>query len=780
MAADSALHSLLELARNLLIECSALAGGDWDSERASRSQQDLERLADYAANLGQVGIHEAALDLYAYLGVFAEGTLQPKPQQREELDRLSESLRAALAALEPAHATGHPAVVLGLLPDRDIPKELTAMLGSDGLQLLLVDDGDRLAEALGGSGVQALLVSAEMVGAVAELLDGLADRRPELARIPLLAHGFGDAGALRLRALIEGADLWIDDLRDAAWLPQLRALLAEQDSDPYRVLVIDDDRQMTQYCRRVLSRAGMQVSTLDSAEGVAASVSGFRPDLILMDLYLPGKDGMRLTAELRQHSDSVVLPIVFLSGEHNEEARFQAIQAGGDDFLTKPIRPRHLVSAVRGRIKRVRALARRVGSSEAFSSGLLRKGQFLAALQAAQDARDHTLLALAVDQAEALDQRLGLAARYELEQALAQRLLRELGPADRICLWREFGFGVLLAGTEPGSVRARAESLRAAVASQPFKLQNQDTRLSLSLGMALPPREEGDRDAWIGVAFAALGAAQRLGGNRAEGVLGEEDSDLPPERLIWIREVVGRAARGSGVVVEFQPLLPLRGRPSGSYLLQLSLRDLRQPLGGVPRREFLRVARELGALVQLDRMALFRALEALDDQRSRNRAAEVVVPLDLACFGREQVAWLMRERERRDFHGQHLTVEFDAELLQARPALIGVAKHLRQAGVRVWLGDRSGRLGHLETLLEAPLDGLRLPVSAIQSVDTSLLASLIEPWHRAGRSLIVEGIDEVGPLAQLWNLGIDYLQGDAVAPAGPRLDFDFGEESGEW
>ncbi|REI37667.1 response regulator, partial [Xanthomonas oryzae pv. oryzae] len=83
----------------------------------------------------------------------------------------------------------------------------------------------------------------------------------------------------------------------------------------------------------------------------------YHPDLILMDLHMPELDGIRLTTLIRQQPGQQLLPIVFLTGDPDPERQFEVLDSGADDFLTKPIRPRHLIAAVSNRIRRARQQA---------------------------------------------------------------------------------------------------------------------------------------------------------------------------------------------------------------------------------------------------------------------------------------------------------------------------------------------------------------------------------------------------------------------------------------
>lgn len=134
--------------------------------------------------------------------------------------------------------------------------------------------------------------------------------------------------------------------------------LAPSPSDsPYRVLIVEDDRAQALFAQSVLHGAGMQAIVHNDADAALQAIKEHRPDLILMDLHLPGLDGMRLTALIRQQPGLQLLPIVFLSGDPDPERQFEVLDSGADDYLSKPIRPRHLIAAVANRIRRARAQA---------------------------------------------------------------------------------------------------------------------------------------------------------------------------------------------------------------------------------------------------------------------------------------------------------------------------------------------------------------------------------------------------------------------------------------
>jgi diguanylate cyclase (GGDEF)-like protein len=136
----------------------------------------------------------------------------------------------------------------------------------------------------------------------------------------------------------------------------LDLLTRHSEPEPFRVLVIDDEPEIAQYHALILENAGMVTRTTDQLETVLDVVGEFRPDLVLMDMYMPKCSGRDMSKLIRQVPDYVGLPIVFLSSETDRKKQFSAMSIGAEGFLTKPIEPDYLVTSVALRAERMRAL----------------------------------------------------------------------------------------------------------------------------------------------------------------------------------------------------------------------------------------------------------------------------------------------------------------------------------------------------------------------------------------------------------------------------------------
>jgi predicted signal transduction protein with EAL and GGDEF domain len=412
---------------------------------------------------------------------------------------------------------------------------------------------------------------------------------------------------------------------------------------------------------------------------------------------------------------------------------------------------------------------------------MLRRGEFLEDMGRALlgDGPWRVLMAVRLDQVRELGDALGQAAAYALEQQVAQRLAAELGPGDAQTLWMAFGFGVLCERDSAEAIEALATRLCAAVAASPVTLEGVAHPVTASVGMALAPAgsDAGAVDRWFASAHAAQSIAPRLGGNRIDGVLSREHGGMAPERVLIIREWVKEAASGDNVQVEFQPAVPLRpGRP-GIYCVQALLRDYRAPLAGVPRREYLRLARDAGALPMIDRMGWFAAFEAIEAERAQGRATQLLAPVDLASVDAAQLRWLDAELRRRRAYSDALVIELDADVALGRPDLARSFQALEEAGVRIAIADASGDLQRIARLQRFPAGLLRLPLRAVDAVGPARFLELLAPWRASGRELLLDGVADIGRMRALLDLHVDYVLGDALAASSPRLDYEFGPGS---
>lgn len=121
------------------------------------------------------------------------------------------------------------------------------------------------------------------------------------------------------------------------------------------VLVVEDENSIQRVVRTYLESAGYQVLSADNGVTALEMAESHRPDLVVLDLNLPGMDGMEVAARLRQKSDVYIL---MLTARTEERDRVAGLQIGADDYLTKPFSPREMVARVEAILRRRRGAGR--------------------------------------------------------------------------------------------------------------------------------------------------------------------------------------------------------------------------------------------------------------------------------------------------------------------------------------------------------------------------------------------------------------------------------------
>jgi two-component system phosphate regulon response regulator OmpR len=131
------------------------------------------------------------------------------------------------------------------------------------------------------------------------------------------------------------------------------------------ILVVDDDARLRALLSRYLADNGFRVTTAESASEARSKLRSLAPDLMVLDVMMPGENGLTLTASLRDDANS--LPILLLTARGAPEDRIAGFEAGADDYLGKPFEPMELVL-------RIRALLRRVAPPPSQATALVQIG----------------------------------------------------------------------------------------------------------------------------------------------------------------------------------------------------------------------------------------------------------------------------------------------------------------------------------------------------------------------------------------------------------------------
>jgi diguanylate cyclase (GGDEF)-like protein len=411
------------------------------------------------------------------------------------------------------------AIVLMVTADADVKRQLLPMLRAEGLA---VSAAGSLAEA------QRCLLD-EMPSAVVvdvELPDGTGhDLIGEVRRI----HG-GEAVAVvvvsprgsfldKVEAITSGADGYFEKPVDwTALLRRLQHLLESSRPQPSRILSVEDDPEQAAYVKAILESAGHTVFVCSDPSQFDRMLREHAPDLVLMDILLPGVTGYDLVRYLRQDERYATLPVLFLTTEGQLQSRYRTARVGGDDHLVKPVVAPLLLSTVAARIERsrfVRQLLSRDGLTR-----LLTHTAFIEAAQALhtrlqdQPDRHAAWVMIDVDHFKSVNDRFGHPVGDRVLAALAALLRRRLRHSDRVGRYGGEEFATLIEDLPEGEVVRLVERLLAEFgAMEHHAADGQPFHATFSAGVAML-RPGMSLDEWKKAADDALYAAKKGGRNR--------------------------------------------------------------------------------------------------------------------------------------------------------------------------------------------------------------------------------------------------------------------------
>ncbi len=136
--------------------------------------------------------------------------------------------------------------------------------------------------------------------------------------------------------------------------------MAQQD----HVLIVDDDAEIRGLLGEYLRKQGYRATAVADGKGLRAAMEKSRPDVIVLDLMLPGEDGLALCRDLRARSE---IPIIMLTARGDETDRIVGLEMGADDYVAKPFNPRELMARIKSVLRRARSLPENLKPGEASS-----------------------------------------------------------------------------------------------------------------------------------------------------------------------------------------------------------------------------------------------------------------------------------------------------------------------------------------------------------------------------------------------------------------------------
>ena len=308
------------------------------------------------------------------------------------------------------------------------------------------------------------------------------------APLPVIFLSTHDEFTMRLEAARAGGIAYlVKPVNIGALIDKLDSLTSTKPLAPYRVMIVDDSLALTAYHTTVLEQAGMTVKAVNDPLKVIDALLEFTPDLILIDLYMPECNGLDLAKVIRQLDAFVSIPIVFLSAESDIDKQHFAMGLGGDDFLTKPIQPQHLISSVSNRIRRSQML--RSFMVRDSLTGLLNHTAIKDMLDgevawAIRHKKPLSFAMIDIDYFKQINDNYGHPAGDRVIKSLARLLKQRLCSSDLVGRYGGEEFAVVLVDADAGKAMKVLDTIRVDFSQLSHLAEDRKFKVTFSCGIA--------------------------------------------------------------------------------------------------------------------------------------------------------------------------------------------------------------------------------------------------------------------------------------------------------
>src|SRR5262245_46105386 len=525
------------------------------------------------------------------------------------------------------------------------------------------------------------------------------------------------------------------------------------------LLLVDDEPLNRDALQRRLSRAGYRILTAENGAEALEVAEANRVDLVLLDVMMPGMDGIETLRRLRRSRSVAELPVIMVTAKDGSEDVVEALDAGANDYVTKPID----FAVAQARI-RTQLTARRADPLTGLPNRVLfmdRLNQLLA--KSATGDRDFALFFLDVDRFKVVNDSLGHLAGDELLTGISRRLEQSLRCTDTVarfdgeCTLARLGgdeFTVLVAGIRSvAAARAVAERLVAAV-SKPFPLQGREVAVSVSIGVVMADARYDRAEDMVRDADTAMYRAKDLGKARCE-IFDTSMLAAAEERLL-IESDLRRAVDRQEFRLYYQPIVTLAGQRLCGF--EALLRWQHPTRGLVLPASFIPIAEETGLIVSIGQWALreaCRQMRAWDAEFPE--CANLVVNVNLSvrqCLHPNLVSEVAEVLAETGLSPERLKLEITESLvLEASDTVVEILSALRGLGVQLGLDDFGIGYSALSYLRRLPVQTLKIDrsfVNEIENVESAeIVRAILSMASGLAMDVTAEGVETADQVARL-------------------------------
>lgn len=758
----------------------------WDERGLNDLQQFLHKLGVTSANYGYLELSNAARYLATYLSELLDLQRRPGNNECNHIDEKIEALKLLMhnASLTALHRPG-------------IHSPTSANQAKFNGQLIYVIDGDQGHASLVCNFLERAGFTCQRFASVSECLTQTPELAPEAIVLDADLHPEGSLAVIhslkglfagpapiilmsartdlhtRLRALRAGCEDYLLKPLDFDLLLEKLFHSLRHPNRTYRVLIVDDDRDLAEFEAEVLRYAGMEVTCVDNPLKSLEKAGQFKPDLVLLDMHMPEINGLELAKLLRQDPAFVLLPIVFVTADTNLELHRQIQALGVNALLVKPIEPEQLIQVVNQALSSTQALKNRVAriTQQSQQPHQLNSAYFFAAVDEEIHARrlgreQSALYYLSPAHYEDLQFQLDRIELSSLQEQFCTYLAQILGPDEH---WLNLSplVACVLAGRRSLQYHyQRGEQLTRHLSSYDYQRAQGKVQLEFTLGLV------GLEPSLGNVHRALLAAESAFDLECGQKPITTADS---PEDYLHIPQLNDKLDNSEDfsrldlsqlnvqqdLTLAYQPIISLEAEHIEHFevLVRLHLDNGEQ----VSASQFIHQLESAGKRQELDRWVLQQAVSTLAENPNIREEATLFIHLARETLEHKSFFSLTANvlHASRLRGSGRLVFMLEEPWVEANPqkALL-VAKALLDIDCGLCLTQAGSTASCGQIIRQLPLHYLRLsPKLTHQAYDPILLKDILATARQEQIQVIATQIEDSRNLSSLWMAGVRLFEG---------------------
>jgi len=574
-----------------------------------------------------------------------------------------------------------------------------------------------------------------------------------------------------------------------------------------RVLVVDDGEDNRIILNRRLTKRGFEVVEADNGLAALALIAEQSFDLVLLDIMMPGIDGIEVLKRIRTTLSPDRLPVLMVTAKASNTDVIEALELGANDYITKPVDFPIAMARIRTQIARKQAqqaadlsiqklvninqelevqIAERERSDAkshfltyhdaltGLGNRLLFQQQLAHALQGDRngdgDGNRLAVLFLGIDDLKSINDTLGYSVGDLILAEVAERLRRCVGEADTVARMGSDEFAAILTGIgNPDDAGLLAEKIAAAIAL-PHAVAGQHIVLDVRIGIALAPNDGNEPELLLGNAHLALQNA-KTEGRDARCFFESAMNDSASARRLLTSDL-RKALAADQFEIFYQPLFNLADQTVSGF--EALLRWRHPERGLVLPSEFIPLAEQIELIVPLGEWVLRQACHQAASWPGQQRIAVNISPVQFRSP--RLMPCILAALASSGLPPQRLELEItETVLLSDDRETIDLLHQLRKHGVRVSLDDFGTGYSSLGYLRRFPFDKMKIDRSFVQDLgsnkDTAaIVRALIDLANNLGMTTTAEGVETREQLEWLRKECCTEIQGYLISRPVPQQD----------